>query len=28
VGRFSLFHGRFDKFFNCEMDFIKGVAKK
>lgn len=28
VGRFSVFHGRFDKFFDCEMAFIKGNGKE
>jgi len=27
VGRFSLFHGRFDKFFDCEMALVKVMAK-
>ena len=28
VGCFSLFHGRFDKFFDWEMALIKGVGKE
>lgn len=28
VGRFSLFHGRFDKFFDCEKALVKGNGQE
>jgi hypothetical protein len=28
VGRFSVFHGRLDKFFDCEMALLNVMAKK